>query len=94
MIEKVFQREIYGLYEETLLLSTVKLDKNLYETILMSYDGEALALETFDNLLDAIDYNDILAFECFRKVRQIPLKGNIPFGKVVKQIYLNSYVEA
>lgn len=93
MIEKILQYQIEGLYNETLLLSTIKLAPNKYETALLFSDGEELELEQFDNILDAVDFNQALMMKCFDMVRTSShIKKDVLLENVAKRIYYNPMV--
>lgn len=94
MVEKILQYKIFGLFNDEMLLSTVKIG-DTYETALLFSDMEEYRLERFDNLLDAIDYNQFLMLDCWEKIRTAyPFRKDIPLEKVAQQIYYNPMVGA
>lgn len=86
MIEKILQYEITGLYQDILLLSTVRID-DMYETALLFSDGEELEMYRFKEPLEAIDCNQAIMYDCWKKVQNTyPFMKDVPLDRVARRI--------
>lgn len=92
MVNKILQHEIKSLYNDTLLLSTVKVE-GIYEVALLTSDFEELKMYRFDDILEAVDCHQAIMIDCLEKVRSTyPFMRNVKLENVARRIYYNPSV--
>lgn len=91
---RIWTEKIRGLYQDELILSTVKVD-GAYEVALLHSDGAEIELETFDDVDNALAFHDMLRLRCWKEVKEsYPFMRDTPFESVVQEVYCNESMGA